>query len=63
MQEDGVMDPQDELKEPGAVATSHSKRALLKAAWVAPVILSVTLPRAVMAQGSIPAPPVPSPPP
>jgi len=61
MQEGGVMDPQDEQKEPGAAATSPSKRALLKAVWVAPVILSVTLPRAVMAQGSIPAPPPPAP--
>ena len=47
----------DDQKEPSSTSTSPSKRALLKAAWVAPVILSVTLPRAVMAQASIPAPP------
>ena len=41
-----------EVSEP-----SPSKRALLKSVWVAPVILSVTLPRAVMAQASVPAPP------
>ena len=35
---------------------SHSKRTLLKAAWVAPVILSMTLPRTLMAQAS-PLPP------
>jgi hypothetical protein len=45
--------------------TSPSKRALLKGVWVAPVVLSMTLPRVVMAQASPPAPPPasPSPPP
>ena len=54
------MEERDEQKE--ATAASPSKRALLKAVWVAPVILSVTLPRAVMAQASIPAPPLLPPP-
>ena len=60
MREDGMM---DEQKEPALAPTSSSKRDLLKAAWVAPVILSITLPRTVLAQGSIPAPPSPFPPP
>lgn len=49
------MEEQEEQKE--ATAASPTKRTLLKAVWVAPVILSVTLPRAVMAQASIPPPP------
>jgi hypothetical protein len=55
------MEEREEQKE--ETAASPSKRTLLKAAWVAPVILWVTLPRAVMAQASIPAPPPPLPPP
>jgi hypothetical protein len=43
--------------------TSASKRALLKSVWVAPVILSVTVPRVVMAQASVPSPPPANPPP
>jgi hypothetical protein len=55
------MEDREEPKD--ASATSPSKRALLKAAWVAPVILSVALPRVVMAQASgIPAPPPATPP-
>jgi hypothetical protein len=57
-----MMDERDGSAEPGA--PSSSKRDLLKAVWVAPVILSVTLPRAAMAQAiSLPAPPFPAPPP
>lgn len=58
MDEHGMTDEREERKESGSA--SPSKRALLKAAWVAPVILSVTLPRTVMAQFSgTPIPPVP----
>jgi hypothetical protein len=57
MDEQRTTDARNEQTESGSA--SPSKRALLKAAWVAPVILSVALPRAVMAQGSIPAPPPP----
>jgi hypothetical protein len=49
------MEEREEQKE--ATVASPSKRALLKTVWVAPVILSVTLPRAVMAQVSFPPPP------
>ena len=48
---------EERYEQQEALEASPSKRALLKAAWVAPVILSVTLPRAVMAQASPPAPP------
>jgi hypothetical protein len=57
MDEHRMTDAREEQTE--SDSTSPSKRAMLKAAWVAPVILSVALPRAVMAQGSIPAPPPP----
>ena len=51
------MEQRSEESTPSQEPTSPSKRALLKAAWTAPVILSVTLPRVVMAQASgIPAP-------
>jgi hypothetical protein len=53
-----MADERDELTT--AESPSPSKRALLKAAWVAPVVLSVTVPRVVMAQASVPAPPPPS---
>lgn len=48
---------EDREEQKASTPISPAKRTLLKAAWVAPVILSVTLPRAVMAQASIPAPP------
>jgi hypothetical protein len=60
MDEQGMTDAREEQTESGSV--SPSKRAMLKAAWVAPVILSVALPRAAMAQGSIPPPPAAPPP-
>ena len=46
------MEQRSEESTPSQEPTSPSKRALLKAAWAAPVILSVTLPRVVMAQAS-----------
>jgi hypothetical protein len=56
-----MMEGPDERTE--AAETSPSKRALLKSVWVAPVVLSMALPRAVMAQGSLPPPaPPPAPP-
>jgi hypothetical protein len=55
------MDERDGSVEPGA--PSSSKRSLLKAVWVAPVILSVTLPRAAMAQAISTPSPLPAPPP
>lgn len=56
------MEQRSERTTPGREAASPSKRALLKTAWAAPVILSVTVPRVVMAQASgIPAPPGPAP--
>ena len=56
------MEERNEQSAPSHEAPSPSKRALLKTAWVAPVILSVTVPRVVMAQASgIPSPPVPAP--
>jgi hypothetical protein len=56
-----MMEKPDGQTESGSTPSSPSKRTLLKAAWVAPVILSITLPSTVMAQASIEAPP-PAPP-
>jgi hypothetical protein len=53
-----MMEKPERPTESGSTPSSPSKRTLLKAAWVAPVILSITLPSTVMAQGSIAAPPV-----
>jgi hypothetical protein len=50
---------EDREEQTASTPISPAKRALLKAAWVAPVILSVALPQTLMAQGSPPPPPPP----